>query len=147
MRKSVEIKLEDRGQDLTFRIEEMPATRLESWIIRAVLLLAGAGLAEAPGRFDLKEAGAFLAEKGLSVLGRVDYDQAKPLLDELLGCCHRVVGKAEERISPANIDDHIKDVGNLFRLKAEALKVNLGFLSGGLGNLFSSPEKPDSEPK
>jgi hypothetical protein len=171
MRKSVEIKLEDRGHSHTFRVEEMPATRLESWIIRAVLLLAGplagrqnshqspgsAGEAGAddssagmgagvnPAGFDLKEAGTFLAKNGLGALGRVDYDKAKPLLDELLGCCYRVVGNAEERCTPSNIDDHIKDVGNLLRLKAEALKVNLGFL--GLGNLFTSPERSDSEPK
>ena len=124
----------------------MPATKLESWLIRAVLLLAAAG-GDVPQGRDLKEAGAFLAEKGLSALARVDYDQARPLLDELLGCCSRMIGGVKERCTPEGMDAYIEDVTTLFKLRAEALKVNLGFLSEGLGGLLPSPVRPAGEPQ
>ena len=41
MRKETVVTIEDRGNPLTFTIREMPATQLERWIIRAMLLLAG----------------------------------------------------------------------------------------------------------
>ena len=50
-RRTIEITIEDRGNPLHFIIEEMPATKLESWIIRALLLVAGAGM-EVPDGSD-----------------------------------------------------------------------------------------------
>ena len=61
-RKTIEIQLEDRGKTLDFVIKEMPATQLERWIIRAILLIAGAGLGGLPGGADLQKAGAYLSE-------------------------------------------------------------------------------------
>ena len=39
MRQSRIVSFEDRKGHLTFRIEEMPASRLESWLLRAVTLM------------------------------------------------------------------------------------------------------------
>lgn len=33
MRKEKTVTLNDRGNELTFRIKEMPATRLERWLV------------------------------------------------------------------------------------------------------------------
>ena len=143
-RKETIITIQDREQELTFKIREMPATRLESWIIRALLLLAGSG-AVVPGGADIKAAGAYLAENGLTALGNVDYEKTRPLLDELLGCCSRVVERVEERCTPESVDNYILDVTTLFKLRMEAFKVNLGFLGQGLGNLFGSHENTSSE--
>ena len=43
MRKEKVITINDRGNELTFKIKEMPALQLESWLIRAGLLLVGSG--------------------------------------------------------------------------------------------------------
>ena len=126
-RKENIITLQDREQELTFKIREMSATKLESWIIRALLLIAGSG-ARVPEGADLKAAGAYLAEKGLASLGNIEFEKAKPLLDELLGCCSRVIERVEERCTPDSVDAYILDVTTLFRLRLEALKLNLGFL-------------------
>ena len=144
MRKEKIVTLQDREQKLTFRIREMTATRLESWMIRALLLLASSGGA-APGGTDLKSAGAFLAEHGLSALGSVDYDKAQPLLDELLGCCSRVVENVEERCAPETVDSYILDVQTLLKLRMEAIKLNLGFLKPGQENGSGFLEKLNLE--
>ena len=143
-RKEIIIDVQDREQKLTFKIREMPATRLESWIIRALLLVAGSG-AQVPDGADIKAAGAFLAEKGLAALGNLDFDKAEPLLDELLGCCSRVVEKVEERCTPESVDAYIMDVTTLFKLRMEAIKLNLGFLGPEAERLSGSPEKPSTE--
>ncbi len=143
-RKEITVDIQDRDQLLTFRIKEMPATRLESWIIRALLLVAGSG-AQVPGGADIKAAGAFLAEKGLAALGNIDFEKASPLLDELLGCCSRVVEKVEERCTPESVDAYILDVGTLFKLRMEAIKLNLGFLGPEAARLSGSPAKAFTE--
>jgi hypothetical protein len=126
-RKETIIKIQDRDQELTFKIREMSATQLESWLIRALLLVAGSG-AQVPDGSDIKAAGGYLAEKGLAALGAVDFEKAKPLLDEMLGCCSRLVEKVEERCTPESLDAYVQDVGTLFRLRKEAVRLNLGFL-------------------
>ena len=138
-RKSITLTLQDRDQELTFKIKEMSAVQLEGWMCRALLLMAGSGI-QVPNTADIRAAGAYLAEKGLVALGNVDFEKAQPLLDELLGCCSRVVEKVQERCTPATVDAYIQDVKTLFTLRMEALKLNLGFsmpdiekLSGYLG--------------
>lgn len=143
-RKESIITIQDRDQELTFKIREMSATKLESWIIRALLLVAGSG-AQVPDGSDIKAAGAFLAEKGLTALGNIDFEKARPLLDELLGCCSRVVEKVEERCTPESVDNYILDVTTLFKLRMEAIKLNLGFLGPEVERLSGSPVKPNSE--
>lgn len=143
-RKEITVDIQDRDQLLTFKIKEMPATKLESWIIRALLLVAGSG-AQVPDGSDIKAAGAFLAEKGLAALGNIDFEKARPLLDELLGCCSRVVEKVEERCTADSVDAYIFDVKTLFTLRMEAIKLNLGFFVPEAERLSGSPEKPSSE--
>ena len=126
-RKSIEIQLEDRGKELDFVISEMPATQLESWIIRATLLVAG-GFGGAPGDIDLQKAAAHLSERGLGLLSALSYEKAEPLLEEMLNCCQRKIDKHLEKCTSASVDGYIEDVTTLVKLRTEALKLNLGFL-------------------
>lgn len=143
-RRTIEITIEDRGNPLHFVIEEMPATKLESWIIRALLLVAGAGM-EVPDGSDLRKAGAFLADKGIGALGSLDFEKARPLLDELLGCCFRKIDKVKERCTPDTVDGYIEDVQTLLKLRVEAIKLNLGFLKAEVEGLSGSREQPNIE--
>lgn len=137
-RREMTITLEDRGNPLTFRLREMPASRLESWMTRVLLLLTGSGV-DVPAGADLSSAGEYLMTQGLKALGGVDYDKAKPLLDDLLTCCHRVLPQGGElAVTPESVDGYIEDVRTLFRLRVEALKLNLGFF--GVGGPSASPQ-------
>ena len=138
MRNEKTIELEDRGNKLTFKIREMSATQLEDWTMRAVLVLAGAG-SDIPAGGGVEGIGKYLAEHGLAAIGNVDYAKAKPLLDEMLGCCYRVMDRMEERVTPETADAYIGDMTTLFKLRMEALKVNFSFF--GNGSLSGSPEK------
>lgn len=138
MRNEKIIELEDRGNKLTFKIREMSATQLEDWTMRAVLVLAGAG-SDIPAGGGVEGIGNYLAEHGLAAIGNVDYAKAKPLLDEMLGCCYRVIDRMEEKVTPETADAYIKDMTTLFKLRVEALKTNFSFF--GNGSPSASPEK------
>lgn len=143
-RKERQITIQDREQELTFKIREMPATQLEGWIIRALLLLAGSGVempCGAGSQADIDKAGEFLRTKGLAALGGLDYAKVKPLLDDILGCCARVIERVEERCTPETVDAYIQDVKTLLTLRGEALRLNLGFLQGVAADLSGSPVK------
>ena len=138
MRNEKTIELEDRGNKLVFKVKEMSATQLEDWTMRACLVLAGAG-SKIPAGGGVEGIGKYIAEHGLACLGEVDYARAKPLLDEMLGCCSRVVDKVEERVTPETADAYIEDMATLFKLRTEALKLNFSFF--GSGTPSDSPEK------
>ena len=141
MRREKTVIVDDRGRELQFTVREMPATRLESWIVRAGLLLAGAGVAS--GLLErmpeegldagsvLQTAGRLVGEgRGadlLAALGRVDYDRARPLLDELLACCTPAGSVAP--LTPATADGVIEDVRTLLTLRREALALNFAFFA------------------
>ena len=130
MRQTKEVTIQDRGNPLTFRIKEMSATQLEDWTMRAVLVLAGAG-SDIPAGGGVEAIGKYLAEHGLAAIGNVDYSRAKPLLDEMLGCCYRVVDRMEERVTPKTADAYIKDMSTLFKLRLESFKLNYAFFAHG----------------
>ena len=127
MRKEIVITLQDGENSLNFRIKQMSASQLESWIIRALLALGKGGM-QVPDGADIKAAGAYLARNGLSALGGLSYDEVKPLLDEMLGCCWHITGaNSATQLSPETVDGIIGDVKNLLKLRIEAAKLNLGF--------------------
>lgn len=126
MRKEKTLVIDDRGNKLTFKIQEMPATRLMDWIAKALLLLAQAG-ADVPTGAGLDAAVKYFADNGFKALGALDYAKAKPLMEELLGCCYRQTGNAEERVTTATADAYIEDVATLFRLEMEAFALHFDF--------------------
>ena len=72
----------------------------------------------------------------------MDYAKAKPLLDEMLSCCSRVVDKMEEKVTPETADAYIEDMSTLFKLRMEALRLNFSFF--GHGTPSDTPEKPST---
>ena len=106
--------------------------------MRAVHVLARAG-SDIPAGGGVEGIGKYLAEHGLAAIGNVDYQKAKPLLDEMLGCCYRVIDRMEEKVTPETADAYIKDMTTLFKLRVEALKTNFSFF--GSGSPSASQEK------
>lgn len=109
--------------------------------MRAVLVLAAAG-SDVPASGGVEVIGKYLEEHGLAALGAVDYAKAKPLLDEMLGCCARVLDRTEEKVTPETADAYIEDIRTLFKLRMEAIRVNFGFF--GTGGQSASPENPNT---
>ena len=142
MRNEKTIELEDRGNKLTFKIREMSATQLEDWTMRAVLVLAGAG-SDIPAGGGVEGIGKYLAEHGLAAIGNVDYQKAKPLLDEMLACAERDLGNGQYMpVTLATVDGYIESVQALFQLRLACFKTNLSFFGGGVPSSSQSGGTP-----
>ena len=148
MKKQTNIVLNDDGNDLEFIIEAMPATKSYDFLVQALLLLGGCGLDLADGDEtpSLEGAARSLSNGGLAKLCRLDYDKAKPLLNDLISCCTRITkdgmggGVVKQPCTPGTIDGYITDPRTIFKLQVEALKVNFGFFGQGAESPFDSPE-------
>ena len=161
MRKEITVTLNDRGNELTFRIREMPATKVERWIIKLAGALSATGVfsADVADGVDAQKAIAdFLLKGGLSKLGAVtrDYDEViQPLIDELYTCVEQKVGNAYFALTPDVIDAKIEDVRTLFNLQKEIVKLHLDFFVPGAASTstarqpreVSEPQKPKIYPR
>lgn len=145
MRKELKITLVDRGRNLDFKIKEMTSRRLESWLIRALFILAKSG-ADLPDNVGIKEAIEYIKKTGYrSLILHLDVEAAQPLLDELLDCCYIVQERMETKLEGDIIDMHIMDVTTLLTLRMKALELNFGFLlEGEESKLANSPENQPS---
>lgn len=156
MRKEKTIIVDDRGKKLTFKIREMSALQLEGWIVRAGILLAGAGILNASDDTNnvgdiASGIGRTLSTSGLSAFGNVDYAKVRPLMDELLSCCTRVDAGIEQPLTPDVLEGFIEDVRTLFTLRKEALALNFGFFAQGAPSDTpedgTTPHKASSKPR
>lgn len=128
MRKEKEIKIEEgRDAGKVFKITEMPAFQMDRWATRALLVL---GKAKKGGILTI---GSMSTEDLLSSLSGVCYDDAEPLLQELLECCAFVKNGQSIVLTKDMIDGIIEDWTTLFKLRMEALNLCTGFLEQGDG--------------
>jgi len=122
----------DRGK--TFWITEMPPRQAEKWATRALLAVSRSGRDMGGDAADLASSGmAGLAALGFQAFARMDFDDAEPLLDEMLSCVSFVpdptkIDQATQRplMFPLGPDD-IEDVQTLLTLRSEVIEVHTGF--------------------
>ena len=148
MRKEEIITINDRGNELTFRIREMPATQLEGWLFRVGTALASTGFAKtediADGIDTTKYIANFLVKDGLRFLGNLDYEKVvKPLVEDLYGCVEQKVGEAYLAVTADNIDSKVEDIRSLFAIQKAVITLHLGFF--GLGGASASAKSPSPE--
>lgn len=127
MRKEKTITLNDRGNELTFKIREMPAMKLQGWLFRAALILLRGVSINNNGDL-VNDAIKLVGEQGIAAFRNVNYEEAKPLLNELLECCSRLDGNVSVKLTADVVDGMIEDVRTLFALEQEAAAINLSFL-------------------
>ena len=148
MRKEEIITINDRGNELTFRIREMPATQLEGWLFRVGTALASTGFAKtediADGIDTTKYIANILVKDGLRFLGNLDYEKVvKPLVDDLYSCVEQKVGEAYLAVTADNIDSKVEDIRSLFAIQKAVITLHLGFF--GLGGASASAKSPSPE--
>lgn len=133
-RNKVQIVIEEDGRDKgkNFVITEMPAAQAEKWGVRALLALTKSGV-EIPD--DIASAGfAGIASLGIKILGSMNWQDAEPLMDEMLRSC---VGFIPDPARPgivrgpggigAMVPEDIDEVSTLHRLRAEVWNIHAGF--------------------
>jgi len=130
MRKEIEIKIEaGRDAGKVFKIEEMPAVQMDRWVTRALCMLGRSGS-------GLSAIGGSTMEELLQAFSKLDFKDSEPLLNELLACCSFKKDGTLVKMEGSMVDSVIEDWTTIFKLRIEALKLNLGFLEEG-GDLTS----------
>lgn len=145
MRKEITVAIADNGNELRFRIKQMPATKQERWIMRALLLVARSGIGGMINVPDGKKLGELKMtqdlkfEDMLKALGQLNYEDVEPLMEELLNCCTRISDSGAEQVCTGNtIDGYVSDLKTLLKLRQEVLKLHFSFFQ-------NAANSPDSE--
>lgn len=115
---------EGRDAGKKFMITEMSAEAAEWWAFRALQAIAGAD-----AELNLQAPLSDMAAQGIKALAKVHPDQAKPLLDEMMGCVQILV-PATQKPRPL-LDGDIEDVKTRFMLRKAVVELHLGFSTGG----------------
>jgi len=115
---------EGRDSGKKFMITEMSAEAAEWWAFRALQAIAGAD-----AELNLQAPLSDMAAQGIKALAKVHPDQAKPLLDEMMGCVQILV-PATQKPRPL-LDGDIEDVKTRFMLRKAVVELHLGFSTGG----------------
>ena len=119
----------DSGRDKgkVFVLTEMDAFRAESWAARALLAVLKGGQLDLPDGFE-KTGMAGMAELGLKALAGLSWEDAQPLLNEMLECVQIMPDPSKAYLSRPLIKEDIEDVSTLLKLRAEVWKLHVGFL-------------------
>ena len=121
-RKEIEIKIEDgRDAGKVFKITELPAVQMDKWATRALLLLGKAGM-------NISVLNSMKVEDILAALSKADYNETEQLLQVMLESCSFQKDGVSVAMKGAMVDSVIEEWTTVFRLRIEAIKLNLGFL-------------------
>lgn len=123
------ITINDAGTDRDFRITRMSGLDAEQWLIRAFLVVGK--------NTDLTKVGGDGASLVQALLS-VSYEDAKGLLDDLLGCVKLVNGEQLISLRDTRAAALVKSPLTFLRLRVEAARLNFDFLAGGGASGFLS---------
>lgn len=128
--KTVIISAAGRDQGKHFLLTEMSAVRAESWGLRALLALAHGGVDIPEGFMDAGIAG--MAVMGVEALGRLRYEDAAPLLDEMLAQVQIIpdpVGNRALVTRPLMAEEDIEEITTLVQLRKEIIGLHIDFFT------------------
>lgn len=115
----------NRDSGKAFRITEKDAWAAEEWSQRALMAAAHAGV---PIDEDIIRAGlgAVLAV-GVKALLSMAFDEAKPLLDDMMLCVEFVPDRSKADVSRPPDREDIEEMSTLLALRAEVVELHTGF--------------------
>ena len=117
---------EGRDQNKVFVLTEMPASKAESWAMRALLALMAGGVEVPPG-FD-RMGMAAMAEMGIKALVGLKWEVAEPLLAEMWSCVQIMPDPTKPHVIRNLIEEDIEEITTRIKLRAEVWKLHTGFL-------------------
>lgn len=127
-RRTLDVTITDDNRDKgkTYRLTELPASQAEEWAMRAFLAMAQAGIDVPQETASSGVAG--LASMGFENLGKIPWELAKPLMDEMMTCVQSVQPAGVRRL----IEDDIEEVSTRLKLRLELIKLHTDFLSSAV---------------
>jgi len=128
MRKKIDVVI-DSGRDLgkRFHITEMDSWKWARWMDRAIFAISKNGGSISPEVMDDGLQGLIVF--GLQSLTCMDFEQAEPLIKELMECVQIKPDPTRiDFVRPGGLlDGDIEDYKTYWRLRREVLEVHLGF--------------------
>ena len=127
-RTTANFTIQDDGRDKgkLFVLTEMPASRAESWAMRAILALMAGGV-ELPDGFE-RMGMAGMAEVGIKALAGLRWEVAEPLLAEMWECVQIMPDPARPSLVRGLIEEDIEEILTRIKLRAEVWQLHAGFL-------------------
>lgn len=128
---NITITRDGRDKGGTFHLREMPALLATEWFIRAMQLLARAGIDVPPNIMQAGAQGFYVMGIGSVVtgLGKAPWYDVKPLLDELLACVvsYQPPGGAVALAGWPTISGQIQEASTVLQLYEEVVSLSLNF--------------------
>ncbi len=144
MRKTKEITITENGNSMTFLLTQMPATRLERFLLRLVVLLGGA----VDSNVDFSKLQKIFAEKPENAISTIfanikglDFDTAYSLIDSLYPCAQQKAGGALIQVTKDNVDSMLGEISSLITLQKEILALNFDFFTKGAQSTGAQEQK------
>lgn len=130
-RQIVNYTVEQDGRDKgkIFVITEMPALQAERWAMRALLALMRSN-PELPEGTELSGM-AGLASAGLKALSSIKWEDAEPLMDEMLSCVKLMPDINRPAVVRPLIDGDIEEISTLLELRKQIWGLHTAFFTGG----------------
>lgn len=129
-----------RDEGKTFLLREMPASQVEDWCLRALLALAKAGVELPDG---IESAGAAgIAAMGVQALQGLNYTEAKPLMDEMMGCVQICPDPRNPTVIRPLVEDDIEELKTRLFLRNQIIELHVGFSRPGVHSASAAPETP-----
>lgn len=127
-RSTLNYTVKDDGRDFgkVFVLTEMPASKAESWGMRAVLALMAGGV-EVPDNFASLGMAA-MAELGIRALAGLKWEVAEPLLNEMFECVEFMPDPAKPHVVRKLHENDIEEVSTRIKLRAEVWALHTDFL-------------------
>jgi hypothetical protein len=126
-RKESKYRVEDEGRDKgkVFLLREMPATQGERWALRAFLAMAKNGVEIPDGASEAGFAG--LASYGLSLIGKLPFEDADTLMDEMFGCVTIIPDPGKNDFARSLVEDDIEEIATRVKLRIAVFKLHADF--------------------
>ena len=127
----------NRDSGKLFLLTEMYAMPAEKWAQRAFFALTNSGFDVPP---DLAQSGmAGVALIGLQSLSKVRYEDAEPLLEEMMSCVKIIRNPNNlDLASPLSFETDIEEVSTLMLLRMEVFKLHVNFSMDALQSFLKA---------
>lgn len=119
--------VQDEGRDFgkVFQITEMPSSQAEKWALRALLGMIEKGVDLPEGIEDTGFAG--LARMGISFIGKLPFETAELLLNEMFTCVRIMPNPNDRSVVRDLIEDDIEEVATRVKLRLAVWKLHVDF--------------------
>jgi len=143
---NITITDDTRDKGKVYVLTEMPSAKSESWAARAIMAMIKSGIQLPPGFDRLGMAG--LAEVGLQSISGLKWEDAEPLLKEMLDCVQIMPDPTKPHVVRAlMVDDDIEELSTRIKLRAEVWKLHVGFLKAVAPQSPRNWQRPNKSPR